>query len=249
MAPWGTEFGVKVGLLSGLAVMCAARPLLERRLPAKGRPTTMSRCSFVASSPDGGAWWAWRGRCARRRHRHGRAAGAELRDPPPVAAAAVGSVADIDPASLPTVTIDSDVGGLSAALSTPAGAQELAATLAWNLQVEAEALATGDASLLRAVDHGERLLDMEAAVAAAGGSGERVVPVYEFDSLHLVVVFPGGLQSGPNAGLQATGMVNDVVYRAGVAHEGGPARPFSTTFSLRQFSDGRWLTTDTLALD
>ena len=172
-----------------------------------------------------------------------------LDDPPPVAAAAVGSVADIDPASLPTVTIDADVGGVSTALSTPAGAQELAAKLAWNLQVEAEALATGDASLLRAVDHGKRLLDMQAAVAAAGDSGERVVPEYRFDSLHLVVVFPGGLQNGPNAGLQATGTVTEVVYRAGVADESRPARALSTTFALREFSDGRWLTTDTLSID
>ena len=114
--------------------------------------------------------------------------------------------------------------------------------MAWNLQVEAEALATGDASLLRAVDHGQRLLDMEAAVAAAGDSGERVVPEYQFDSLHLVVVFPGGLQNGPNAGLQATGTVTDVVYRAGVAHEGRPARPFSTTFALRAIQ--RWSLAD-----
>jgi hypothetical protein len=250
MAPWGTEFGVKVGLLSGLAVMCAARPLLERRLPAKGSPdddislffgrviTGRRRVAGLATAGLLAAAIAVAGLPAR-----------GLDDPPPVAAAAVGSVADIDPASLPTVTIDPDVGGVSAALSTSAGAQELATTLAWNLQVEAEALATGDASLLRAVDHGKRLLDMQAAVVAAGDSGERVVPEYQFDSLHLVVVFPGGLQNGPNAGLQATGTVTDVVYRAGIAHEGRPARPFSTTFALREFSDGRWLTTDTLPLD
>ena len=38
IAPWQTEFGAKVGLLSGLAVMCAIRPLLERRLPVAGAP-------------------------------------------------------------------------------------------------------------------------------------------------------------------------------------------------------------------
>jgi hypothetical protein len=163
--------------------------------------------------------------------------------PAPVAAA--GSVAEIDPASLPAVSIDPAVAGLSADLATPAGAQELAATLAWNLQVEAEALAVGDASLLAAVDHGRRLEDLRAAVA----DGERVVPSYRFDSLHLVVVFPGGVQSGPNAGLEATGTMTETVYRTGGAPETGPDRPFATTFALRRFSDGRWLTTDTLPFD
>jgi hypothetical protein len=225
MAPWGTEFGVKVGLLSGLAVMCAARPLLERRFPARRAVGVATAgllavaITVVAVSTEGS------------------------HDPAPGAAA--GSVAGIDPASLPTVTIEPDVGGLSAGLSTPAGAQELAATLAWNLQVEAEALATGDASLLPAVDHGQRLEDLQAEIAA----GERVVPSYRFDSLHLVVVFPGGVQSGPNAGLKATGTVSEVVYGAAGIEETRPGRPFASTFALRQFGDGRWLTTDTLPYD
>lgn len=36
IAPWGTEFGAKVGLLSGLVVVCATRPLFDRYLPARG---------------------------------------------------------------------------------------------------------------------------------------------------------------------------------------------------------------------
>ncbi len=101
-------------------------------------------------------------------------------------------MAEIDPASLPPVSIDPDVAGLSASLATPEGAQQLAATLAWNLQVEAEGLTTGDASLLTAVDHGQRLQDLQDEIAG----GERVVPAYQFDSLHLEVVFPGGVQMG-----------------------------------------------------
>ncbi len=92
MAPWGTEFGVKVGLLSGLVVMCAARPLLERPFPARRAVGVATAgllavaIAVVASSTEG------------------------VDDPTPVEAA--GSVAEIDPASLPTVTIDPDVGGL-----------------------------------------------------------------------------------------------------------------------------------------
>jgi hypothetical protein len=222
MAPWDTEFGAKVGLLSGLAVMCAARPLLPSRFPRKvavGMAGLAGVAIAVAGLPARGE-----------------------PDPAPATAAAAGSVAEIDPASLPVVSIDPEVAGLSADLATPEGAQELAATLAWNLRVEAEALATGDASLLSAVDHGQRLEDMKAAVAA----GERVAPTYEFDSLHLLVVFPGGFQSGPNAGLVAEGTVTDVVDDGGGGQVAGPTRPFATTFSLRQMTDSRWLTTDTL---
>jgi hypothetical protein len=69
---------------------------------------------------------------------------------------------------------------------------------------------------------------------------------YHVDSLHLVVVFPGGLQDGPNAGLVAEGTVTEVVHRADGEQETRPVRPFAMTFSLHQFTNGRWLTTDTL---
>ena len=155
-------------------------------------------------------------------------------------------MADIDPASLPAVTIDLAVAGLSAGLGTPEGAQELAATLAWNLQVEAQAMATGDASLLPAVDDGVRLHEMQAHIADAGARGERMVPSYTFHSLHLMVVFPGGLQRGANAGLVASGMMTEVVHSADGKQLDQSEHPFSMTFSLRQTTSGRWLTTDTL---
>jgi hypothetical protein len=236
MAPWDTEFGAKVGLLSGLAVMCAARPLLERLVERQTRPVRRVGGGLVGVAGLVGVLIAVAGLPAR---------GASVPAAPPAVAA--GSVAEIDPTSLPVVSVDPDVAGLSADLATPEGAQELAATLAWNLQVEAEALATGDASLLTAVDHGQRLEDLEAEVAAGAESGERVVPAYEFDSLHLLVVFPGGFQSGPNAGLIAEGTVTEVVHDASGGQATRPPRPFTTTFSLRQMTDGRWLTTDTLS--
>jgi hypothetical protein len=255
IAPWGTEFGAKVGLLSGLAVLCATRPLLERRMPAPGAADddlAMYVARVVRGERAGAGWLAVRAAAgvggvavagiaivaAGLPARH-----PTLYDPQPVAAPAI---VEIDPASLPPVSIDPVVAGLSATLATPDGAQDLAETLAWNLQVEAEALVTGDPSLLPAVDDGERLDDLEAAIAAADTSGERVVPTYHFDSLHLVVVFPGGLQRGANAGLVAEGMMSEVVHTADGAQLTRPERPFSMTFSLRPTTDGRWLTTDTL---
>ena len=67
--------------------------------------------------------------------------------------------------SLPPITIDRRVGALSASLATPTGAEDLAATLLWNLRVEAEAIVTGDASLLPAITDGQRLHDITDQIA------------------------------------------------------------------------------------
>jgi hypothetical protein len=225
IAPWDTEFGAKVGLLAGLAVMCAVRPLVPNSVRLSRTLVVLGAVPVVAAVVTVGLL-----------------TGGSSAPTPPAEAA---PVAEIDPASLPPVSIDPNVGGLSASLATPDGAQQLAATLAWNLQVEAEALTTGDASLLTAVDHGKRLQDLQDEIAG----GERVVPTYQFDTLHLEVVFPGGVQDGPNAGLEATGTVTEVVLGADGGQETRPARPFATTFSLRQMTDGRWLTSDSLSPD
>jgi len=153
---------------------------------------------------------------------------------------------DVDPASLPAVAIDPDVAGLSAALATPAGAQKLAAALAFNLSVEAEALTSRDASLLPAVDHGKRLAYLTATIQHAAG-GDIVAPAYDFDTLHLSIVYPGGIQSGPNAGLAATGTVTLLTYSPSGKRVDSKQQPFETLFSLREITPGRWLTTDTPA--
>src|SRR4029453_15154151 len=43
MAPQTDEFGTKVALLSGLVVLCAVRPLLDRLVPAPGAATDQLR--------------------------------------------------------------------------------------------------------------------------------------------------------------------------------------------------------------
>jgi hypothetical protein len=147
---------------------------------------------------------------------------------------------EIDPADLPPVEIDAQIAGLSATLATPAGAQQLAADLAFNLSIEHEALRTGDASLLSAIDHGDRLTELEQRVGSNGAGGRLGVPIYEFATLRLVVVFPGGAQRGPNAGLIATGTVTEVDYSPAGAEIRHTERPFALTFALRQTLSGRW---------
>ena len=236
LAPWETEFGTKVGLLSGLLVVTAARPFVERWLRTRSaaddrrRPRLFTGVVAVLATAGFVAVLAIAGAPNRT------AAGSG----PPAPAVDF----DIDPASLPAVSIDDDVAGLSAELATPAGARDLAAALAFNLQVEGQALATRDASLLTAVDHGQRLEDMRTAIDGAAGA-DIVVPSYEFDTLHLSIVFPGGFQSGANAGLAATGTVTLTTYSPDGEQLDRTQQPFATTFSLRNITADRWLTTDT----
>jgi hypothetical protein len=262
MAPWKTEFGAKVGLLSSLTIMCACRKLLDRHLPVVGSAEDDPRQFFKN---------VLTGRFALVRTKRNvvrsvavrsavavvaigvLAGGVALANSPSrvprsndVADLADGTVADVDPASLPVVTIDRQVAGISATLATREGAQDLAASLAWNLEVETQAIVTGDASLLPAVDDGDRLHELQDQIAATAGGDPRVAPAYSFDSLHLIVVFPGGLQRGANAGLVAGGTVSNVTYTPSGQQLSTSRQPFAFTFSLRQTTSGHWLVTDTL---
>ncbi len=71
------------------------------------------------------------------------------------------------------------------------------------------------------------------------------MPTYRFDTLHLSIVYPGGFQSGANAGLTATGTLTNVTYSADGEPVSVTEEPIDMTFSLRNFPSGRWLTTGT----
>ena len=236
LAPWETEFGTKVGLLSGLVVVTAARPFVERWRAARvhvDRPPRLHPAIAVTVASA-----VFVGLLA--------LAGTPNRSVAESAPPAAPTDADlhVDPASLPPVTIDDNVAGLSAELATPTGARDLAAALAFNLNVEAQALQTRDPSLLIAVDHGQRLEDIRTAITEASG-GDIVVPTYQFDTLHLSIVYPGGFQSGANAGLDATGTVTLTTYSPNGSPKTATTQAFDTLFSLRNVSSERWLTTDT----
>jgi hypothetical protein len=268
IAPWPTEFGTKVGLLTGLAAMSLARPLIERWLPAPGAPDDSLR-AFVPAWLDGSAG-AERHDEPGRRRRGVRVAGAVLamalagsgvalagapnrggndeveadQDARLAAEQQVAERASTQDTSAVPITIDGDVGGLSHDLATEAGARQLVAALQFNLEVEAEAIATSDASLLDAVDHGQRLLDVTALIETAERGVAPAVPAYVFETIHLGVVFPGGFQSGPNAALSVTGTVTLPDPGTGAP----TTEPLATTFTLRQTPTGQWLTTGTQAV-
>ena len=105
MAPWQTEFGVKVGLLVSLAIACASRPLLERRLPQAGTadddPRQVGR--RAARWPTASAHCGGGGRrvCTLQSPRQ-----ASRRERPTSHRCLIVSIAEVDPASLPVVSVD-----------------------------------------------------------------------------------------------------------------------------------------------
>jgi hypothetical protein len=252
LAPWPTEFGSKVGLLAGLTVASLLRYPLERFVAARGTehartgPRSVSRPVAALACGVGvlvfGASAALAGAPNRATDRVDAAGAVTVAR---VAAASSAAGVEVE-GRLPEIDIAADVAALSADLATQIGARGLVDALIFNLGVEAEALALGDASLLGAVDHGARLVDVTERVESADG-GRHVWSVFRLVTIELDVVFPGGLQSGPNAGLRLVGSVSDTV----ISGDGAPGvpveRPIDTTYTMRRTPSGVWLTTGTVA--
>jgi hypothetical protein len=257
IAPQTTEFGAKVGLLSGLVILCAARPILDRLLPAPDASRDRLGVSLARLARYGDVYAP-----PRRAFARGAvvgsvgvllvtalvAAGMPARESVRVARAqAPPEIAvEIDPTTLPAVTVDDEVAELSRDLAGP-GAQELAVTLAENLEVEAQAIRGGEKSLLSSVDHGARLSQMQRRIDEVVATGERTVARYAFDSLHLVLV-PSEGQSGLSVGLQARGTVEEVTYGLDDQEDGRTTSPFAVTFVLSRPTGERWLIVDALPL-
>ena len=194
IAPQTTEFSSKVALLAGLVVMCAARFPLERFFPAarsdQDRPGAfVTRLTTIGDMAGG---------TPRRAFTHGAiggsaavflvagivAVGTPSRGMPQVARTDPEAfqvvTAQIDPSTLPRVTVDADVAGSSSDLAGPGG-QEVAVNLAEDLETETQALLTVDKDLLSAVTSGDRLIEMRRRIDNAISTGETVVDTYRFD--------------------------------------------------------------------
>ena len=221
------------GVAVGPRRPCAARPILARLLPAAGSDQDRLGTSLGRLARRGDAD-APRGRVLARGALIGGAvvilataivaAGTPARTfSQDVAAQPPTEIAvDIDPATLPPVTVDPDVADVSRALAGP-GAQELAVTLAENLEVEAQAVRSADKSPLHSVDFAGRLAEMEGQIDDAVATGTAVVAHYAFESLHLVLI-PSEGQSGLSVGLEARGTVEEVTTGPAVTRRVGPPR-------------------------
>ena len=247
MAPQTDEYGTKVGLLAGLVVLCAGRPLLDRVLP-EPRSSADAIGRYVARLAIGDA-----GTRLRRVVRVGLAGAAVLvlgvgivaaGTParglvvPDTSAMLNGIPHAVDPATFPTITIGQGIGDQAQTIST---AQDVLLTLGENLELENQALLRRDPTVLAAVDHGDRLKEMQSRLEAAATSGRTVLDHYRFDSVHVVRIVPFGVQTGVSLGFDSRGTVTEETYDANGALLGQRTAPFALTFAVRRATGARWL--------
>src|SRR5262245_16008281 len=245
IAPQTNEFGTKVALLGSLVIVCAARPLLERLVPAADSvddcPVRFARRlvakGTAAALAGGGAVMlavalVGVGIVA---------AGAPARGVvDPRAEDVLGRLPDdIDPSTLPSITVAQDVVDWNHEI-TGAGAQEIVLALAENLELEHQALRRGDAALLTAVDHGDRLDELRRQVDAAAG-GTRVAERYAINDVRITLVVPFGRQTGLSLGLESRGTVTTETYRNDGDLVSRTSSPFAKSFVLGRPTGGRWL--------
>ena len=133
-------------------------------------------------------------------------------------------------------TADPEVGSLI----TEVDLDDLALTLAENLEIEAIAVGSRDSGLLLEADGGGRLAQMIERIDEAVATGVVAVPHHRFDSLHAVVIPAIGGQ-GSTIGLQATGSVEWVTYDAGGLEQDREVVPLDATFVLSPVAGERWL--------
>jgi hypothetical protein len=252
IAPQTNEFGAKVALLGGLVVLTSVRYLFDRLLPevasepgrgdtlvdrvvAPGGSELSPRRTFLRGAGLGAMVTLVAAAVV--------VAGAPARQTAHAAVVATPVEVEVDPGSLPPVTIAAEVEGLNSEIAN-GGAGDLALALAEDLLIEGEAMRRADSSLLRAANDGQRLLVMERRVEVAATREEFVVANYRFESLHLVVVFTDGSQEGASLAFEAAGVVEHVtVDNAGLEVLREQA-PFETIFVLRQGAGQRWLIVD-----
>lgn len=250
MAPQTNEYGTKVALLGGLVIVCAARPILDRLLPA-GRSTGDALRRFT--SPRGAGVAVSRvGLAVASVALVGAAivaAGAPARGVVvPPSADVLGRVPhDVDPATFPTISVAQDVLDWNHEISG-AGAREIVLTLAENLQLEAQALLRNDPAILEAVDHGDRLDEMRDRLEKGAAAGTTAVDRYQIDDVHLTLIVPFGQQTGLSLGLESKGTVTTETYDAAGQLRGRESAPFAKTFVMRRATGARWLNVAVLPL-
>jgi len=259
MASQTTEFDSKIALLGGLVVVCALRPLLDKVAPAPGsaddrigryalrvvrgsqasvgligRAVRLVLVGFAVLAVGTGVVLA----------------GAPARgDVGPDTHDVLGRVPhDINPATLPTISVEQDVLDWNHEISGE-GAQQIVLTLAENLELENQALLRADPTILPAVDHGDRLDDLTLRLHDAEATGTTVIQRYQIDDVHLTLLVPFGRQDGLSLGLESRGTVTTETYDAGGNVLKQDSTQFATTFVMRRATGGRWLNVDALPLN
>jgi Na+-transporting NADH:ubiquinone oxidoreductase subunit NqrB len=244
MAPATDEWWTKVALLSGLVLVCALRPLLDRVVPAPKTPADDLRTFAVAPGLTGaalalgtvvlvGGGIVLAGSPAR---------GTVVRD---TTATLDGVPVTVDPGTLPPITVSDDVISFDHELAGP-DMQAVVVTLAENIEFENEALLLRDPAILTAIDHGDRLDEMRGRVAAAEDGEPVVLTHYLFDAIDVSLLVPFGQQTGLSLGLASTGTKIEETYDAAGQLTDRVETPFEETFAMRRATGDRWLTVGVL---
>ena len=147
---------------------------------------------------------------------------------------------DIDPSTLPSITVAHDVVDWNHEI-TGTGAQEIVLALAENLELEHQALRLGDAALLPVVDHGDRLDELRRRLDDAA-DGTRVAERYSIEDVRITLVVPFGRQTGLSLGLESRGTVTTETYRGDGDLVSRSSSPLAKSFVLGRPTGGRWLT-------
>jgi hypothetical protein len=152
---------------------------------------------------------------------------------------------EVDPATFPTISVN--ITGWDETIAGPT-AQLILVALAENLELENQALLRSDASILTAADHGDRLVEMQARVRDAAASGRVTIDHYRFDTVHVVLIQPFGVQTGGSIGFESRGTVTQETYDAARNLLDRRTSPFALTFAVRRATGDRWLNVGVLPL-
>lgn len=251
MATQSDEFGTKVALLGGLVVLCAARPIVDRFVPA--RDSVTDRLGPFARR----AMLGEPGSARLSRRVAGVAAAVFVLLLFPVAVVLAGTPTrgyvapdtsellnrtpvHIDQGTLPPITVAQDVLDFDQSLAGT-GIQQVLVTLAQNLEVENQALLRRDPSLLEAVNHGDRLTQMQGLIAQAQATGSATIRHYQFDSVDVSLLIPFGKQTGLSLGFHVTGTVTEQTIDSAGNVTATTTEPIDTMFAVRRATGARWL--------
>jgi hypothetical protein len=147
----------------------------------------------------------------------------------------------VDPDTLPPITVGSDVAEFDHQLADAAEMNAVVVTLARNLELENQALLERDEELLAAVDHGDRLVEMQERLRAASSSGTTIVTHYRFDRIDVSLLVPFGAQTGLSLGLAGRGTLVEETRDAEGDLIGSEASPFDLVFAMRRALGDQWM--------
>jgi hypothetical protein len=231
IAPMRTEFAAKVALLGSLAIVCAARPLIEWLAPAAGSADDGIGASLKRIAARGRLGVAKFGAAAL----VGVAVFAGLATLAGIPARPASAAAPLTGTGrLPKITILRST-GVSNQISGK-DARLVARSLIADLRDEATALRSRNAKRL---SPGSCCDALTAAKSTIKQGGEITVPTYRLDTMRVKLRAAQG-QGEPIVVAAVTGLVQNAVYTGTPVMLAGrsPAEPFSATFQLDLGSRG-----------